>query len=117
MRDRGDAIGFFYAQFLGMPNNRRAAGERARDSENRQFVNQLRHFFSLNDGPFQRRARDFDRSARLELIDVFDCFAQLRAHANEHAQQRRAGIIQTTVAHKQMTARLRGSGDQPESGR
>ena len=45
VRDRGDAIGFLHPQFLGMPDNGGAAGKRARDSENRQFVDQLRNFF------------------------------------------------------------------------
>ena len=52
VRDRRDAIGFFYAQFLGLTNNRRAARERAGHGEHRQLIDQLRNFFSLNDGPF-----------------------------------------------------------------
>ena len=114
VRDGGDAIGFLHPQFLGVANDRGAAGERAGHRQNRQFVDQLRNFFSLDDGAFERRAGDFDDAARLELIDIFDGFAHLRAHAHEHAEQCRARIVQADVAHEQMTARLRGGRDQPK---
>ena len=50
----------------------------------------------------------FDDATRFELIDVFDRFADLRAHAYEHAEERGAGIVQTDIAHEQMSAGLRG---------
>ena len=93
VRDRGDAIGFLDAQFLGLPDDGRAAGERAGHGEDRQLIDQLRNFLALDDGAFERRAGDLHRPARLDLIDILDRFAHLRAHANQHAEQRRAGVV------------------------
>ena len=52
----------------------------------RQLVNQLRHFFALNNGALERDARDLDDSARFELTDIFDGFAHLRAHSQQYAE-------------------------------
>src|SRR4029077_14506725 len=38
----------------------------------------------------------------------------LRAHSHEHAEQRRAGIVQSDMADEQMTSWLRRSGGEPE---
>ena len=117
MRDSRNAIGFLHAQLFGLPNNRSSTRERAGDSQDRQLIHQLRNFFSLNDSSFQWRARNFNRAARLELIDIFDGFTQLRAHANKHAEQRRARIVQAAIAHEQMSARLRSGRDKPKRSR
>src|SRR5712691_7564915 len=86
VRDRGDAISFLHAQFLGMTNDGGAAGERAGDSENRQLIDQWRNLFSLDDRSFEVRADDFQSPARLDLIDIRDRLADLRTHAHEHSE-------------------------------
>src|SRR5213080_3692100 len=49
---------------------------------------------------------------RFELVDTFNRFSDLRAHAHEHAEHRRARGIQTDVAYEEVTTRLRcGSGE------
>jgi hypothetical protein len=48
VRDRRDAIGFFNAQFLRIPDGCFAARQNGCDGQNRQFVNELWHFFPLN---------------------------------------------------------------------
>src|SRR6266498_596298 len=80
MRDSGNTIGFFHTQFLGMPNNRLTICQGARHCEDRQFVNELRHFSALNNGAFYRDPRDLDDSARIKLIDLVNCLAHLRTH-------------------------------------
>ena len=117
MCDRRDAIGFLHSQLFGLANDRRPAGERARHSQDRQLVDKLRDFFPLNHGAFERRARHFHGAARFHLIDVIDRFPHLRTHPHEHAEHGRPRIVQTDVADEQMTARLRGGRDQPESRR
>src|ERR1700694_5616277 len=82
VRDGGDAIGFFNAQFLGVANNGGATGERAGDSENGQLVDELRDFFPLDDGALERRASYLNDAAMLELIDILNRFAHLSAHSN-----------------------------------
>ena len=82
VRDRGDAVGFFDAQFLRLADSGRAAGERASHREDRQLIDQLRNFLPLDDGAFERRAGNLHRPARLDLIDILDRFADLRPHPN-----------------------------------
>ena len=86
VRDRGNAIGFFHAQFLGMANNRFAICQDACDCEDRQFVNKLRHFSALNNGAFEREPRNLHDSPRLKLIDIFDGLAHLCTHSQQHAK-------------------------------
>src|SRR5205814_7730253 len=50
----------------------------------------------------------------LDLIDLLERFAHLRAHANQNAEQGGARVVQTGVAHEQMSARLRGGRNEPE---
>ena len=69
--------------------------ERARHGENRQFIDQLRNFLALDDRAFERRAGDFHRPARLDLIHILDRFAHLRAHANQNREESGAGVVQT----------------------
>ncbi len=68
-------------------------GERAGDGENRQFIDQARHFLPLNHGCLEVRAGDLDDPARFHLVDVLDCFANLRAHPHEHAEKSGAGFV------------------------
>ena len=65
MSDRSDAIGFLDPQFLGVPDDGGAGGKRSGDRQRRKFVDELRHFFSLNDGAFERRSGNFDYAAML----------------------------------------------------
>ena len=55
--NRGDPVGFLDTQFLGVPDDGGAVGKRAGDSENRQFIDQLRDFLALNDGGFEMARR------------------------------------------------------------
>ena len=100
VRNGGDAVGFLDSQFLGVANDGRAVGKRAGDSENRQFVDQLRDFLSLNNGGFETRAGNFQNAARFDLVDVLDRFAHLRAHAHKHAEQAGASFVQTNIPHE-----------------
>ena len=93
VRDRSDSIRLFDAQLVGMANDGRSVRERACDRQHRQFIDQLRNFFPLNDGALEGRARYFDGAARFKLFDIFDCFAHLRPHANHHAQKRGARVV------------------------
>ena len=52
---------------MGTQLNDDDASERARHSENRQLVDQLRDFLALNDRSFQWRAGNFHRAAVLDL--------------------------------------------------
>ena len=101
-----DAISFFDAQFLRVTNNSGAGGERTGHSQGRKFVNELGNFFSLNNGAFERRARDFDYAAVLQLFDIFDRFAHLRAHANDDTKQRRPSIVQSDITDQEMSTGL-----------
>ena len=114
--DRGDAVGFLHPQFLGVPDDGRAVGEGAGDSENRQFIDQLRDFLALNDGAFEMRACDLENAARLHLFDVLDRFAHLRPHSHEYAEQAGASLVQTNIPTRTMSAGLSGRGHQPEGG-
>ena len=115
VRNGGNAIGFLNPQLLRMANDGCAIGQRTSDREDGQLVDELRHFFSLDNCAFD--ACDFDDSARLELIDIFDGFAHLRAHSYQDTEQCRSRIIQADMAHQQMTSGLCRSRDQPKSGR
>src|SRR5207244_13281617 len=99
VRDGGNAIGFLNPQLLRMANDGCAIGQRTGDREDGQLVDELRHFFSLNNGAFERDARDFDDSTRLELIDIFDGFAHLRAHSYQDTQPTRCRLILADKAH------------------
>ncbi len=93
VRDRCDAIGFFDPQFLRLPDGGRAAGERAGHGENRQFIDQLRNLFALDDCPSERRTGNLHSAARLDLVDILDRFAHLRPHANQDSEEPRAGVV------------------------
>src|SRR5437667_12237669 len=99
VRDGGNAIGFLNPQLLRLANDGCAIGQRTGDREDGQLVDELRHFFSLNNGAFERYARDFDDSTRLELIDIFDGLAPSRAHPYQDTEQRRSRIIQADMAN------------------
>ena len=114
MGDRGNPIGFFDAQFVGMADNGCAVRERAGDGQDWQLIDQLRNFFPMNDRAFERRAGHFDNAARFQLIAIFDCFAHLRAHSHQDTEQGRPGIIQPDVAHEKMASRLRSRCHQPK---
>src|SRR5260370_12557636 len=86
VRDCGDAIALFHTQFLGMANDRCTICQGACYCQYRQLVNELRHFFALNDGAFERDTRNLDNSARLKLTDIFNGFAHLRAHSQQYAE-------------------------------
>src|SRR4029077_12032930 len=93
VRDRSDAIAFFYAQFFRVPNNCLAVRKSASDCKGRQFINKLRYFFTLNDRAFKRETGDFDNSARFDLIDVFNGLAHLRTHSKQNTQYRRSRVV------------------------
>src|SRR6266540_3694028 len=93
MRDCRNAISFFNAQFPCLPNNCSAVCQGACNRQNRQFVNKSWHLLALDDGSFKRKTSDFDNSARLTLIDVFNSLAHLRTHAEQNAKQRGSSII------------------------
>src|SRR6184192_693730 len=81
VRDCGNAIAFLDAQLLRMANDCCAICQGACYCQYRQFVNELRHFFALNDGTFECDSCDLDDSARLKLIDIFDGFSPARPFA------------------------------------
>ena len=86
VRNCGDAIAFFHAQFLCVANNRLAVRKSAGDCKDRQFINKLRHFLTLNDSALKRETGDFDNSARFDLIDVLNGLAHLRAHPKQNTE-------------------------------
>ena len=57
VRDRGDAIGFLDSQFLRVADDGGALGERAGDRQDRQFIDQLRNFLSLDHGRLEMARR------------------------------------------------------------
>src|SRR5205823_6067712 len=75
-----------FTNAVGILNNRCAICQGACYCQYRQFVNELRHFFALNDGTFERDSCDLDDTARLKLIDIFDGFSHLRAHSQQNAE-------------------------------
>ena len=80
--DGSYAIGFLNAQLLRMADNGCAVCQRTGNRQYGQLIDELRHFFSLNDRAFERGARDFNDPARFKLIDILDGFAHLRSHSH-----------------------------------
>ena len=76
-----------------MADDGRTASQGTCYGENGKFVDQLCHFFPLNDSAFEHRTCDFHDAARLQLIHVLDRFAYLRTHADQNTQHRGAGRI------------------------
>ena len=117
MSDCGNAVGFLHPQFLSLADDGGAVGKGASHRQHRKLVDQLRNFFSLNNGAFQHGTRYFHDAAWLELIHIFDRFANLGSHADQHTEHRCACGIQAEFANKQMSSGLRGCRCQPVSGR
>src|SRR5262245_28860854 len=115
VRDRSDAIAFFYAQFFRLPNNRLAVCEGTGDCKGRQFINKLRHFFTLNDSALKRKTGHFNNSARLDLVNIFNSLTHLRTHSKQNTEERRSCVVQTNIANKQMTSSLCCGGNEPKS--
>ena len=76
-----------------MANDGGAVSQGTCHGENGKFVDQLCHFFALNDGTFEHRTCYFNNAARLQLIHVLDRFAYLRTHADQNTQHWGAGWI------------------------
>src|SRR5262245_30722606 len=86
VRDCGDTIAFLHAQFFCVANNRFALCKGASDCKDRQFINKLRYFLTLNDSALERETGDFNNSARFDLIDVLNGLAHLRTHAKQNTE-------------------------------
>jgi hypothetical protein len=67
-------------------NNRLAVRKGACDCKDRQFIDKLRHFFTLNDSALKRETGNFDNSARFDLIDVVNGLAHLRTHSKQNPE-------------------------------
>src|SRR5256714_5369535 len=95
MSDGGEAVGFLDSQLLRLADDGCSGGNGPSHREHWQFVDELWHFFSLNDSAFKRRAGDLDDAAGFELIDLFDGFTHLSSHSHQHTQQGRACVVQS----------------------
>src|SRR5947207_15227834 len=69
VRDCSDAIAFFYAQLFRVPNNRLPVRKSASDCKDRQLIDKLRYYFTMNDSTLKRENGKFDNYNRFNLID------------------------------------------------
>src|SRR5262249_38157939 len=117
VRYRRDAVVLLDAQFLCVADRCFAASEGPCDRENRQFVNEVWHLFALNNGCLEWNTGHFDDATSFKLLDILNCFSDLRAQSEQYAQQRGSRIVQTNVADDQMSTTWRSSGNEPKSRR
>ncbi len=89
--DCPDAVGFFYAQFLGVPHFDSLLCEGSNGSQHRNLVDQCSGISTGNRGRFQLRALDLQRSDKLaiNLVELGHGDAQVPS-ASEHRAIARA---------------------------
>ena len=111
-----DAVGFLDAQFSRITDHSRALRQRRCHGKDGDFINHIRDFSTRDRRGAESGAFYVNVSHRLTTERGFDDFANARAHADEDIDNAGAGRIQADILHQQAGTRLRGGGDQPESG-